>query len=529
MLNTRARKKRSLDWNQTMAPLGRPGARLNTGSNSDVDTNHAGHTAVQAFEHEVQNTYVASSQAASTGTHPLTRIELNSQLYGYERSVKAAFDAIEPALKQISSLQGGDDYEARVRQHIKQKLGIDVPSALLADSWVLKLDMRRLYAWCLFETYKYYCAAFLADFPYCENDSDFQMFLQDCGFHALDISPCADGRLAHVISYVLRLPYRSVRRKSYAGAMFDVQDSLDKWVETEMIRYREGAASNTDMTTRYLKVVVYHLSSHDPDNQGCAAHGSDTELAARSGLDRLMSFRQAVENTYCCGASVETLLIGLDTDTDVIRIHLPDEQGNARLDRYIDAGEVYTATSTMGAEEARKWIQDTVKAGSSAIEDGMNRFLTYLLINNISQIDYVKKYHGGFYEDIGHAEHFIGAGIGFEEVQLRNLTYFAYLNTVEEATKDLDVGIKIFTKLNISHGLPVPVIVRYDYHGNVPGARERAVEHCQRVSDALTDRYQDLVSRGLLHTLMVTKDVTVNGPVEILGTSIPTQAIQEAH
>jgi hypothetical protein len=97
-----------------------------------------------------------------------------------------------------------------------------------------------------------------------------------------------------------------------------------------------------------------------------------------------------------------------------------------------------------------------------------------LIENNLSQIDYVRAFTPAATPDIGHAERFIGAGIGFEEIQLRNLTYFAYLDTVEEGAADLDVGIKIFTGLNVSRSLPVPIVVRYDYHGSVPGpARSR--------------------------------------------------------
>jgi carboxysome shell carbonic anhydrase len=443
--------------------------------------------------------------------------------------VKFAFDAIEPTLKQMSSLRNGDQFEANAMRLIKEKLGFDIPSSLLADYWVQQVDMRRLYAWCLFETYQSYCNSFASEFPVTTSDEEFQAFLQECGFHTLDISPCADGRLAHVISYVLRLPYRTVRRKSYAGAMFDIEDSLDKWVETEMIRFREGGTVNSALPTRYLKAVVYHFSSRDPDNEGCAAHGSDAELAAQSGRERLKAFKQAVENTYCCGASIENLLIGLDTDTDVIRVHVPDENGGIDTDSYIDAREVYFATQTMQKELAQQWIIDLVEGANPSMHEGMVKLIACLLTNNISQIDYVQTFYGGCYEDIGHAERFIGAGIGFEEVQLRNLTYFAYLNTVEEAANDIDVGIKIFTKLNILRGLPVPVIVRYDYHGNVPGARERAVEHCNRVSGALRSRYPELHEKGLLHTLMVIKDVNTPNSIELLDCSISTQATQEAH
>jgi carboxysome shell carbonic anhydrase len=311
--------------------------------------------------------------------------------------------------------------------------------------------------------------------------------------------------------------------------MFDIEDSLDKWVETEMIRFREGGAVNSALPTRYLKAVVYHFSSRDPDNEGCAAHGSDAELAAQSGRERLKAFKQAVENTYCCGASIENLLIGLDTDTDVIRVHVPDENGDIDTDSYIDAREIYFATQAMQKELAQQWIIDLVEGANPSMHEGMVKLIACLLTNNISQIDYVQTFYGGCYEDIGHAERFIGAGIGFEEVQLRNLTYFAYLNTVEEAANDLDIGIKIFTKLNILRGLPVPVIVRYDYHGNVPGARERAVEHCNRVSGALRSRYPELHEKGLLHTLIVIKDVNTPDSIELLDCSISTQATQEAH
>jgi hypothetical protein len=100
---------------------------------------------------------------------------------------------------------------------------------------------------------------------------------------------------------------------------------------------------------------------------------------------------------------------------------------------------------------------------------------------------------------------------------------------VEGAANDLDVGINIFTGLNVTHGLPVPIVVRYDYHGNVPGARERAEEHCQRVSAALHARYRELSERGLLHTLQVVRDISTAGLIEILDCSVKTAATAGAH
>lgn len=470
---------------------------------------------------------------ASSGSHPLTRQAENSALREYETRVKETFDAIVPTLKQISALQHQTNFESQAQQIAKQQLGFELPGKLLDNVWVSHLDMRSLFAWCLFEVYKRFSDEFFTRDPlqgsHLGDETRFQEFLESCGFHTLDVSPCADGRLAHVVRYVMRLPYKAVRRKSYAGALFDVENSLEKWVETELYRFKEGKPNTADAPTRYLKTVVYHFSSVDPEHEGCAAHGSDTTKAAQAGIDRLQAFKQAVENMHCCGSSIDQLLVGLDTDTDAIRVHLPDGQDGIDLENFIDAHEMYNSTHQMSVSEAEAWIHKQVANSNQALSEGMVKLITALLVNNLSQIDYVRKAHGQFYPDAGHEERFIGAGIGFEEVQLRNLTYFAYLNTVEEAVNDLDVGIKIFTGLNISRELPVPVVIRFDYHGKVPGARERAIEHCQRVSDAMNQRYVEIKSKGLLHSLVAIRDISAAGCIEVLDCSVKTEAKPEAH
>ena len=510
MLNARHKKTRSTAFSAPRAPLGRPGDR--SGAVSFANAGQVGRT-------------------RNTAVHPLVNDRDNTHLYAYESGVKDAFDKIVPLLKRISALQHEADFEHKAQQLAKSQLGFELPAVLLEDAWVDQLDMRSLFAWSVFQTYRRFCDEVFTRDPLSNNDdAGFEAFLQKCGFHILDVSPCADGRLAHVIRYVLRLPYKAVRRRSYAGAMFDIEDSLEKWVKTELGRYREGKPNTADTPTRYLKAVVYHHSSVDPTHQGCAAHGSDTDKAARGGHDRLMGFQQAVQNTHCCGASIDSLLIGMDTDTDAIRIHMPNADGGIDLENYIDSLEVYDATLRMSAGQATQWINDHIsEKGGDALSEGMARFMAFLLTNNLSQVEYVRAYYGGHYSDIGHAERFIGAGIGFEEVQLRNLTFFAYLNTVEEAAKDLDVGISIFTGLNVSHGLPVPIVVRYDYHGNVPGARERAEEHCQRVAEALHNRYRDLTDRGLLHTLQVVRDINAAGQIEVLDCSVKATAAAGGH
>jgi carboxysome shell carbonic anhydrase len=462
--------------------------------------------------------------------HPLVDSHENGRLFRYEDGVKQSFDRIKPVLKQISGFQHDADFEQRAQLVSQQELGFTLPPEILADAWVSQLDMKRLFAWCVFETYRRYCDDFHREAPLAtERAEDFAEFLQGCGFHTLDISPCADGRVAHVIRYVLRLPQDQVRRKSYAGATFDIEDSIQKWVEVEMLRYREGRPNLADAPTRYLKAVVYHFSSVDPEHQGCAAHGSDTALAAAEGLKRLEGFREAIENSFCCGASIDLLLIGMDTDTDSIRVHLPDGQGRMDLSSYIDSLALYDETARLSASEALGAVERSVAAAANDTSPGMQRFVARLLQNNLSQIAYVRAYHGASYEDIGHAERFIGAGIGFEEVQLRNLMYFAYLNTVEEAAKDMDVGIKIFSGLNAAHGLPIPVVVRFDYHGQVPGAKERAVERCGQVARAVSTRYAKIFERGLLHVMQVVRDCTGTGPIEVVDCSVTANEFAGAH
>ncbi len=463
--------------------------------------------------------------------HPLTDAAANARLYDYESSVKHAFDNLVPVLKQIASERCEPDFVARAQSIAGAELGFELPAHVLEDTWVTGLDMRRLFAACVFETYQRVSDQFYTADPLGGRDGkDFERFLLDCGFHLMDVTPCADGRLAHAISYVLRLPYGSVRRKSYAGSLFDIENTVEKWVETELMRFREGRPNTADEPTRYLKVVMYHGSSVNPVHQGCAAHGSDDAAAASAGLERLRAFRQAIENSFCCGASVDLLLIGLDTDTDTIRVHVPDADGYCDLEHWLDAGKVYEITRGLSPTQARERIKELVRAhapsksAGAALSDGLVRLIAGLIENNLSQIDYVRQYHGGSYADIGHAERFIGAGIGFEEIQLRNLTYFAYLSTVEEGAKDVDVGIKIFTGLNANRGLPIPIIVRHDYHGGVPGARERAVGHCERIAAALKARYPQLCADGMLHCLRAVRDCDAAAPIEIVGSSMQPAA-----
>jgi len=468
---------------------------------------------------------LASSR--SGGLHPLSDGARNATLHAYDARVKAAFDLIVPVLQKLSALQHESDFITQAQAVAQAELGYPLPLPILERAWVTQLDMRTLFAWCVFETYEQTSAAFYEQDPLgaCPGSpaaEAFDSFLLSCGFHLLDVTPCADGRLAHAIAFALRLPFSSVRRRPHAGALFDVENTVNRWVKTEHRRYREGRPNPAHEDTRYLKVILYHFSSRDPAHEGCAAHGSDDAAAAACGLQRLSDFQEAVENSFCCGASVDLLLLGIDTDTDALRVHVPGLDGTTRLDRWLDAEAVYQATRDLSAEQAWQRVEAIVQeAAASAPDPGMVKLIARLLANNFSQIDYVRQYHQDcHYADAGHAERFIGVGIGFKEIHLRNLTYFAYMDTVEEGAADLDVGVKIFRGLNVSRGLPVPVVVRFDYHGTVPGARERAIRHAERVQAAIEERYRDLYSQGLLHALLTVRDQDRHVPAEAVGSTI---------
>lgn len=439
--------------------------------------------------------------------------------------MKGLFDTIEPTLRRVAAMAYSADYASQVQNLVNAELGFAVPDKLLSDAWVKGPDMRALYASCAFSAIKASAARFVEDLNnQQETIQDSRNFFLDCGFHAVDVSPCADGRLKGLSRYILRLPLSSfTRRKAYAGALFDVETDVRHWSETELRRYREGVPSTPDAGTRYLKVAVYHTSSSDPGHQGCAAHGSNERQAIDAALERLEQFRQAIENAFCCGASTDILLIGVDTDTDAIRVHVPDAKGGLSAHRYVSNAELYRYSLSLDSDAARLAVYDAIQgasdmqgwgAGEGPPHEGMRRLIANLLINNLSQIEYVSDLYGGRYPDIGHAERYISVGDGFEEVQMRNVAYYAHLHTLEEGVADMDVGIKIFNGLNVSRGLPVPVAIHYRYDARVPGARERAVQKALRVRDAIEARYADLKQQGFLYCHLSVQDRPTGSAIE---------------
>lgn len=128
--------------------------------------------------------------------HPLTDVAANDRLYRYESSVKQAFDDIVPVLKEIATERCEPDFTSRAQGIAERAFGFSLPTHILDAAWATGLDMRRLFAWCVFETYRRMSDEFFTSDPLGGRQGDeFQAFLQQCGFHLMDVTPCADGRL----------------------------------------------------------------------------------------------------------------------------------------------------------------------------------------------------------------------------------------------------------------------------------------------------------------------------------------------
>jgi carboxysome shell carbonic anhydrase len=447
--------------------------------------------------------------------HALVDQALNQRLYAYEQQVRSRFAVIVDALKTVSAFQHEVDFVARAQRYAQDRLGYELPADLLEDAWVAGLNMRALHAYCTFRSFKECIERADADqAPWRARMALDADFIQACGYHTVDVSPCADGRLQGLLPFIFRMaPNDNVQVKAYAGAMFDVEGDVADWTHRELERL-SGALPGGE-SANYLKVAVYHFSTSLPCDQGCAAHGSQDSKAVESALGRLNELRAAIENTFGRGAAPEILLVGVDTDIDAIRVHLPDANGDVNPYRYVDTGDLYRETLGMDAASARAHLAAAVARaeqadgwaqGEGAMNAGMHDLVLRLLEANLSQIEYVIQHHAGRYAVIGHDEAFICAGEATSYVQLRNKYYYAHLDTVEEGAADMDVGIKIFTGLNIRRGLAVPVLVHFHYSSRVPGARERAVLRCERVKAAIEARYPKLQEQGLLNCQMAVSD-----------------------
>jgi len=421
---------------------------------------------------------------------------LSAALKQRAEEIAAAFALIEPVLRRLAPRQFDDAFPEQAHRELADSLGVAIPAAELESSWSTPLDLGRVHARCVLGTFANLVEReFDRDLALVEEGESTEVVIRRFGFHAVDITACADGRLGGAVDFILRVPPPVVVwHDSYAGAIFDVEDALHRWESVELRRWREGRPNDASEPTRYLKIGLYHFSSVDPRHQGCAAHGSDEVRAATALLARLQEFEGAVESTQCCAASAATLLVGVDTDTDAIRVHVPDAAGETDVHRFVSSATLYEQTAALERDAAKEFIRHAVADctgvdATDAATEGMRWLCGYLLKNNIGQVDAVRGWNGGGYADSGHTEKLVVAGDALDDVQLRNLAFQAQMRTLEEGAVDLDVGIGILERTNAPHGLAVPVLVHVDYDGRIPGACASAQARARRLVAAIETRY----------------------------------------
>ena len=99
--------------------------------------------------------------------HALTNKIQNKELYEYETKTKRSFDNIVSTLKEIAYIQHKEDFLENAQQISQKNLGIDLPIHILDKSWVKPIDMRGLYAWCVFKQHEKFSDDFFKNDPLC--------------------------------------------------------------------------------------------------------------------------------------------------------------------------------------------------------------------------------------------------------------------------------------------------------------------------------------------------------------------------
>jgi carboxysome shell carbonic anhydrase len=439
--------------------------------------------------------------------HPLVNEALNAELHRYETAIGQRFYLIEAALKKISAIQHDDSFVQRAQGISQEMLGYDLPEDKLTSAWVSGLDMPDLHAYCVFQSLVLSVQKANEDRAPWLNDLPLSPpVLRNMGYHTVNISPCADGRLQGLLPFTLRMtPAAEISVKAFAGARFDIEDDIADWTQSELQRFANE--SGYDASLNYLKCVVYHFSSSAPCDEGCAAHGSNDDKAVHCAIEGLADLQSAIRNLYGHGAEPDGLVLGVDTDTDALRVHLADGSGAIRSDQFLDSAQLFSETLALSSAQAEQLLADRVRTASPTPDANTVALAIELLRANFSQLQYVIEHHDGRYSDVGHDEKFICAGEAVASLHLRNQYYFAHLSTVEEGAADLDVGIKIFTALNLSRGLAIPILVHFLFDARVSGARQRAEERCRRVKHAIEARYQALHDRQQIRCFLAVSDI----------------------
>ena len=92
----------------------------------------------------------SSGPVSSGGLHPLSNGQANAALRAYEEQTLGSFDRIVPVLKRLSALQHDNNFVEQAQRLALAELGHELPQPILETAWTSQLDMRTLFAWCVF-------------------------------------------------------------------------------------------------------------------------------------------------------------------------------------------------------------------------------------------------------------------------------------------------------------------------------------------------------------------------------------------
>ncbi|MCX7631666.1 MAG: carboxysome shell carbonic anhydrase, partial [Geminicoccaceae bacterium] len=114
---------------------------------------------------------------------------------------------IEPTLAALAPQQFEPGFAQRAAETLRAQLGVDVAASQLAATWAQPLDFGALYARCVLAVFRELAQReFDRTLARWHEGESAPELIRRWGFHALDITPCADGRLAGVTDFILRVP-----------------------------------------------------------------------------------------------------------------------------------------------------------------------------------------------------------------------------------------------------------------------------------------------------------------------------------
>jgi carboxysome shell carbonic anhydrase len=445
------------------------------------------------------------------GRHALADRASSLRIHHRTQEISAAFDAIEPVLSQLAQQQFDEGFARRGAAHVLSKLHLDFSTDLFDANWFAPLDIGALHARCIIGTF---CRLIEQNLDrsllHLSNDRAIDDLLQAWMVHAIDITSCADSRLVDAVNYTLRLPPSVVAYRNPAPeALFDVGESVAQWERVELRRWRKASPNEPSSPTRYLKMCVYPFSNEEVADRSCVSPGNGENQVVPSLLTRLRQFTQAVRLLHGEGALIKTLLVGIDTNTDAIRVHVPDAYGNMHAGRHLNGHFIYNSTSALSRVAAEQAIHNAVAACAGVHPNdpasaGMRQLCGYLLKANIAQIDFRREWR--WLQTDSH-ERLIVVGDAFDEEPLRHVAFQVCIRTIEEGAAELDYAINVLRGFNDKRRLTIPLLVHVRTDQLRPGAGQYARDRVNRLVSEVRRRYSELVTRGSLHLQAIIEDV----------------------